>query len=263
MDSVPDHADEYDDSLVAMLELIWGEGFMAPGGADTVRKTVEGIDLRDKQVLDIGSGIGGGDLILAAEFGAQVTGIDLEAPLVERATAYARKAGLEDRVEFCQVTAGPLTFDDATFDVVYSCGAFTQVEDKAGMFAEVYRVVKPGGAFSVYDWMKGPDPYSEDMRYWFKLEGLTYAMETLERHGALLEAAGFTNIETTDDDGRYAADCHTEYERLKGPLSETMREVLGQEAQEHFVENWRAMMVVLDQDELRPGYYRGFKPDST
>ena len=61
------HQDEYGDAMVAMLELIWGEGYLAPGGAENVRQIVAGLDLRDKTVLDIGSGVGGADLILAGE----------------------------------------------------------------------------------------------------------------------------------------------------------------------------------------------------
>ena len=54
------HIDEYDDAMVALLELVWGKGFMAPGGAPNVRKLVAGLDMRGKTLLDIGCGIGGG-----------------------------------------------------------------------------------------------------------------------------------------------------------------------------------------------------------
>jgi hypothetical protein len=47
---------------------------------------------------------------------------------------------------------------------------------------------------------------------------------------------------------------------MKGPLAAQMRALLGPEQQAHFVENWRAMAVVLDREELRPGRYRGRKP---
>ena len=52
------HENEYNDEMVAMLELVWGEGFMAPGGAGNVAKTVEGLDLENRRVLDIGCGLG-------------------------------------------------------------------------------------------------------------------------------------------------------------------------------------------------------------
>jgi phosphoethanolamine N-methyltransferase len=254
------HQDEYHDAMVDMLELVWGEGFLAPGGADLVKQTVGGFDLSGKRVLDIGCGIGGGDIVLARDLGAEVVGIDLEPPLVERARRYAEAAGLDDRIAFEVVEAGPLGFPDASFDAVYSSGAFTQIEDKADAFAEVHRVLRPGGVFMVYDWMRGPEPYSDDMRTWFELEGLTYAMETLERHGALLRGAGFEGIELEDDGGWYRERCREELAQLQGPLKSKMLELLGEEQTAHFIEDWRAMLVVLDKGELRPGRYRAVKP---
>ena len=254
------HQDEYHDALIDMLELVWGRGFLIPDGPRNVHRVVSGLDLGDKRVLDIGSGIGGPALLMAAELGARVIGIDLEAPLVAHARAYAAEAGLEQRVEFRTVEAGPLPFDERSFDLVYSSGAFTQVEDKLGMFREVLRVLVPGGVFACYDWMRSDETYSEDMHYWFELEGLTYAMETLETHGRILQEAGFVEVKLEDDGQAYRDLCRREHEQMQGPLKELMIEVLGREMQEHFLENWRAMQVVLGKGELRPGFYRAHAP---
>lgn len=254
------HQDEYHDDMVALLELIWGEGFMSPGGAELVRETLAGLDLRDKLVVDLGCGIGGGSLILAREKGARVIGLDIEAPLLERARAYAEKAGLADRISFVHTVPGPLPLDDASVDVVYSSGVFTQIADKRGMFRDIYRVLRPGGLFVSYDWMRGPEPYSPDMLRWFELEGLTYAMDTLENHGVILAEAGFQDIRLEVDGGWYRRKAHEEYELMKGALADRMRALLGPEQQAHFVEDWRMLTVVLDKGELRPGRYRGRKP---
>jgi phosphoethanolamine N-methyltransferase len=254
------HHDEYDDKMIAMLELIWGEGYMTPGGAEYVRETIGSHDLRDKLVLDIGCGIGGHELVLAGDYGARVIGVDLEAPLIERARRLIAKKGLADRVEFRATEPGLLPFDDATFDVIYSSGAFTQIADKAGMFAEAFRVLKPGGSLLSYDWMKAPGPLSDDMRYFFRMEGLTYAMETLERHGEILRDTGFERIELIDSWGQYRRLARREYEQMKGPLNPRMVELLGREVADHFVEDWRSMTVVLEKGEKRPGRYRARKP---
>jgi len=77
------HESEYDDALVTLLELIWGEGYMAPGGEGNVMKIAEGLEMRDKRVLDIGCGIGGPAMFLARNYGANVVGTDLEPQLLE------------------------------------------------------------------------------------------------------------------------------------------------------------------------------------
>lgn len=254
-------AEEYDGRLVAMLELIWGQGFLAPGGAAYVREHLKGVNLRGRAVLDIGSGLGGGALVMAGELGARVIGLDIEAPLVEQARRYAEAAGLADRVEYRLVQPGPLPLPERSVDVVYSSGAFTQIADKEGLFAECFRVLRPGGRLVVYDWMTHAGPPSEAMAYFYKLEGLTYAMRPLAAHGPLLANAGFVGIELEDCSDWYRHEARAEWERMQGPLFATMVDRLGQPGADHFVENWGAMVAVLDLGELRPGRYRARKLD--
>ena len=254
------HEDEYDDGMVAMLELIWGEGFLAPGGAENVRRTVSGLDLKGKIVLDIGSGVGGVDLILAGEYGARVIGFEIEPGLIERARDYAARAGLSEQIEFRQVEPGPLQLEDASVDVVFSSGAIIHVDDKRSLFKEIFRVLRPGGVVAAYDWLKGPDPYSDDMRYWFEMEGLTYAMDTLENYERMLREAGFVDVQSSDNTAWYREHAKKEYARMMGELYQQMVAALGKDRAEHFVENWRASTVVLDNGELCTCRFRARKP---
>jgi ubiquinone/menaquinone biosynthesis C-methylase UbiE len=256
------HTDEYHDAMVALLELVWGEGFMAPGGTGNVDRMMKEIDLRGRDILDIGCGIGGPACYLASEYGARVTGIDLEQPLIERARRLAAKKNVGQYVEFVHVDGNGLPFNDNTFDVVMSSGALTQTEDKPGMYRECYRILRNGGYITCYDWMKTEGVYSDDMQYFFKMEGLTYAMETMERHKELLEQAGFINVTTTDASEWYKNRARVEYEKLKGELYDKTIELIGKEQADHFVENWRALVIVCEKGEMRQGYYRGMKPET-
>ena len=65
MEETTEHDNEYDDAFVARLELLWGEGFLSPGGAQEVAELLSGFDLKSKRVLDIGCGIGGGLILIA------------------------------------------------------------------------------------------------------------------------------------------------------------------------------------------------------
>ena len=198
---------------------------------------------------------------MATTHGAQVTGIDLEAPLVARANIDARNAALDERCSFRVVEPGPLPFDDGTFDIVISAGAITQTEDKSALLAEAHRVLRPGGWLSIYEWMKSAGEYSDDMRYWFEMEGLTYAMVTMEAQAALIRDAGFTDVLTDDATDWYRVEARREYELISGGLYDTLVESLGRGEADHFVENWRAMVVVIDKGEMRQAYCRGRKPD--
>lgn len=256
-----DHDVEYDEAMMTSLELIWGRGFMAPGGEGHVRKMVNGIETQNKRLLDIGTGLGGPAFILAEQFGLRVVGIDIEEHLIEIAKERALEAGLEGRTDFKFVTPGALDFSDASFDIVLSSGAFTQIAKKKEMFAECFRILKPGGTLTCYDWMKPPGAYSQDMLDWFELEGLTYAMETPERHAELLGEVGFTNIEIEDSTKWYRNEAKREYSLLKGALAPEIVTLLGEERADHFVDTWRAMIVVIDKGEMLQVYARGQKAE--
>lgn len=251
------HDNEYHDNMVAMLELIWGEGYMAPGGPGNVARLLAGIDARGKRILDVGCGIGGPAFEMAQTHGAEVVGIDLEAPLIARARSAARQHGLEDRCRFQVVEPGPLPFPDQSFDIVLSSGAVTQTNDTAGIIADCYRVLKPGGHFTTYEWMRIDAPYSDDMLRWLRLEELTYVLETIESFAQLFRDAGFVDVEATDASDWYRRECRREYELIKGDLYPRMVELLGREDADHFVENWQAMTVVCDSGEMRQAYCRG------
>ena len=255
-----DHEEEYDANMTAMLELIWGRGFMAPGGDGNVHRILEGMNLENNRVLDIGSGLGGGALVIARDYGAQVVGIEVEVPLVEQARAYAEAAGLEDKVEFLATKPGPLQFEDESFDTVYSSGVFIHIEDKPALFEEIQRVLKPGGVMTAYDWLKGPGPLSEDMMEWIRLEELTFYLDTLDNYAAMLQETGFRQVRTKDASKWYAIEARREYEKISNQLSDQVTELVGEKRREHFIRDWAAMVKVLESGELRSGYLRAVSP---
>jgi len=254
-----EHVDEYSESLMAVMSLIWGEGFMAPGGEGNVDKLVEGLDLRNKHVLDIGCGLGRPACILAEKYGAYVVGTDLESHLVERSRQRAAKLGLGQQTQFIVVEPGPLDFADDSFDVIVSSGAFTQVDDKPGMYKECLRILKPGGVLSCYDWMKSEGEYSEDMLHWFEVEGLTYAMETKEKHQQFLLEAGFESVTITDRSPWFRKKVKQELEQLRTGYFPQVVKLIGQKDAEHFLEDWRITALVCEKKEMLQVYSRAIK----
>lgn len=254
------HDNEYGDNVVASLQLIYGDGFIAPGGPEEVPNIVKGIDLEGKLVLDIGCGIGGVDVLLARDYGCDVVGLDVEAPLLDRARERAASSGLSDRIEFRLIEPGPLPLDDESVDVVFSKDAWIHVSDKQALLSDVYRVLRPGGWVLAADWCCGPDPFSADMEYFFELEGLTYHMVTLDYYGSALSDCGFVDVELRDITDRFKSLSQAQYDRITGPLDGRLRELLGDSGAERIVENWRQLFVVIDNGELRPGHMRARKP---
>ena len=147
---------DYDTTMLDMLQIIWGEGFLSPGGPQAVREIVQGIDLAGKRVLDIGCGIGGLDQVLLSLGAAHVTAVDVAPPLI--ALARHRVAGSPDASRIAFETTEPekpLPFPDASFDIVFTKDAWLHVVDKPALLRDVHRLLKPGGWLAAGDWMKG------------------------------------------------------------------------------------------------------------
>ena len=110
----------------------------------------------DTHVLDIGCGLGGSARYLASEYGCHVTGLDLTREYVDVATALAQRVGLSDTVTFRHGSALDLPFNDQSFEVIWTEHVQMNIEDKARLYEEVARVLKPNGTFAFHDVLQGP-----------------------------------------------------------------------------------------------------------
>lgn len=151
-------------------------------------------------VVDLGSG-GGIDAFLAAQqVGAsgRVIGVDMTPAMIERARATAARHGIEN-VEFREGRLEALPVDDATVDAVTSNCVFNLVPDKAAVFREVARVLKPGGRLVVSDIVLErplPEPLGTSLLAWV---GCVAGAERRDDYFAKLEAAGLTELEIVKD----------------------------------------------------------------
>jgi phosphoethanolamine N-methyltransferase len=247
---------------IKILQLVWGDGFLSPGGPEEIARLLEGSDITGADVLDIGAGLGGVDRLLAVEYGAgSVLGIDIEPDLLARAEARIAAAGLADRVRFQCVRPGPLPFPPASFDIVFSKDAVVQIPDKPALFADILRVLRPGGRLVASDWLRGGEgPYSPEMLEFFRIEGITYNMASPAQSARYLAEAGFVDIQLRDRHDWYLDVARHELDQLQGALGPEMARRLGAEKAAHFVENWRQLVVVLDRGELRPCHMKATKP---
>ena len=142
-------------------------------------------------VLDVGCGIGGPARYFAEAHTCRVTGIDLTEEFVQVAAELTRRCGLADRVAFRHGSALDLPFDAATFDAATLIHVGMNISDKARLFEELRRVLKPGALFCVYEVMRAgegdlpyPMPWAQSVE--------TSFVETPEAYRRLLSAAGFT-----------------------------------------------------------------------
>ena len=102
-------------------------------------------------VLDVGSGVGGPARFLAATYGCRVTGVDLSEPFVDAARYLTERTGQSGQVSFQTASALELPFDDGRFDTVLLQHVAMNISDRARLYREIRRVLKPGGRFATFD----------------------------------------------------------------------------------------------------------------
>lgn len=259
----PVAGEHYHKQMIGMLEAIWGEGFLSPGGPEEVGRLVAGTDFAGKSVLDIGCGAGGIDIALVKTHGAgYVCGIDVEDTVLAHARALIAREGFGHRIGCLKVAPGPVPFPPATFDIVFSKDSIIHIPDKDALMAEVFRVLKPGGRFVASDWLIGVDgPPSPEMAAYIAAEGLDFGMASPGRYRAAMKRAGFEEIEVVSRNAWYRQQARAELERLKGPVGAAAAKIVGQAFVEENIGIWSRMIPVLDSGEHCPTHLKGRKPD--
>jgi len=151
----------------------------------------------DTSVLDVGSGVGGPARFLAATFGCRVMGVDLSEPFVEAARYLTKRTGLEDLISFQIGSALMLPFAGGEFDIVLLQHVAMNIADRARLYSEIRRVLRPGGRFATYDVVSNEGEVEYPVP-WARTPATSF-VQTAAATRKAIEAAGFRMLVWQDD----------------------------------------------------------------
>ncbi|KAI5073921.1 hypothetical protein GOP47_0011934 [Adiantum capillus-veneris] len=157
---------------------------------------------KDK-VLDAGCGVGGPMRAIAAHSGANVVGITINDYQVARARSHNKKAGLDN---LCEVICGDflnMPFTDNSFDGAYSIEATCHAPQLRDVYAEIYRVLKPGKLYVTYEWVTTPLYRADNSEHVEIIHGIEHgdALPGLRSYSQVVDIAkdvGFEVLEEKD-----------------------------------------------------------------
>lgn len=163
-----------------------------PGGLDLSKRIGEIVDMKDKKVLEVACGRGVFACYYAKNFGAKITGVDLNPDMIKASINRAKTEGVEGTTEFKVADAMALPFQSNSFDVVVSECALGLASDPQKFLNENVRVTKPGGYVAIHlgVWLKDiPDRERRDVEK--RLGGKCFTLPDLK---SMVDRAGLVEI---------------------------------------------------------------------
>jgi sterol 24-C-methyltransferase len=152
-----------------------------------------------QRVLDDGCGVGGPAREIAKFTSCDVVGLNNNDYQVERGTHYAQAEGLAHQVSFTKGDFMQMSFPDNSFDAVHAIEATVHAPSLEGIYSEIFRVLKPGGVFGVYEWLmtekyNNDDPHHRAIRLGIEqgngisnMEKISVALKAMKKAGFELE----------------------------------------------------------------------------
>ncbi len=146
-------------------------------------------------VLDLGSGAGLDCFFAAKKVGetGRVIGVDMTPEMVARARSSAERMGIRN-VEFRQGYLEDLPVESDSVDVIISNCVINLSPDKAKVFSEAFRVLKPGGKLAVSDIVTDgplPEAVKQSLSAW---AGCVAGAVEAREYVSMMEAVGFTDV---------------------------------------------------------------------
>ncbi len=171
------------------------------GGVGLTERMASAAGVRSgMKVLDAGSGIGGSARFLVDRFDCEVDAIDLSEEFVRTADDLDKLVGLPGRISHRAGSVLDLPYDDNSFDVVWSQNVTMNVADKAAMFAQAFRVLRPGGVYVLTHFGKGTGGEIDFPVPWAMTQATSFTVSPSELVDTL-SGAGFQNIKDHAKDG--------------------------------------------------------------
>jgi len=233
---------QYTNNGILRYEKIFGEGFISTGGLTTTQELFKRMNLKKgMKVLDVGCGIGGGDLLMAKKYGVDVYGIDLSANMLNIAKDRLKKTSLKQgSVEYEECDAMTRDFKDGEFDIIYSRDCILHVADKVTLFKRFYKWLKSGGGLYISDYCRGEDSSNEEFEAYVKQRN--YTLYTVKKYGSLIEQAGFETVKANDITDLFVTSLKAELDRFKKIKDEFIAEFTKEDF-DHINDGWEVKLV--------------------
>jgi phosphoethanolamine N-methyltransferase len=261
---------QYSNKGLLKYEEIFGTGFISTGGILTTeqffaRPEMQTVCLQGGEVLDVGCGIGGGDMYIAKTFPKMsVHGVDLATNCVNVAKArYANEASVQDRLRFqvADVLTCPLI--DNHYALIYSRDVILHIFDKPLLFSRLFNATRQGGALFITDYCQADDAVFANatvccdssatpgtLGEWQKyVAGRGYTLYSVSKYAETLQQAGWTVEKAEDQTAWFREIMLVEMTRVTESTS------LSEDDKKELIDGWKAKIQRIDAGFMKWGAF--------
>ncbi len=248
---------------LAASELIWGQDFTQPGGEDLFLAFARPFgQIKAKNLLQLGAGVGGGTRALADQLGCWVTGLEADPLLAHDGHDRSVQMGMEARAPVRAYDPDRFELRARSFDYVFARESFHTIADRPRLFQALHVGLKPAGEMVFTDFLLSGGTPSEALSIWLgghlpepKPGGIPDTESTLKRTGFdIRRAEDVTATYRTQLTASW--DAATQHIR-SSPLSRAaLRPVIAE------CERWQRLVGAIDGGDLVVARFHVTKPES-
>lgn len=188
-----------------VVQEIWGEGYLEPGGPPFARKLLSAAKIDSKQtVLDMSLKLGGTASLIAKDASLYMEAWEPKPEFAKKARSLINSLGLVKRILMEPNDCSKVEFPENKYDLIYSREQFFKIEDKKSLIEKIGRSLKPKGQFLFTDLMVcDPDNNAEEIATWASAERQTPYPWTEDLYKAVFKEFGFSIWASNDFSQEY------------------------------------------------------------
>ena len=246
-------AEELLAARLALLQRVWGDGCLEPGGAEYTRYLIKPlVPSPDKSLLDLAAGMCGGVNSVADEYGLWVDAMEPDPDLLAAAQAFCERLGLEKKIKLSGYDPEKLTLPKKKYDCILARERFYLFPDKLEVLHAVCGAFKPGGQLLFTDLaLADRGKENEAVAHWREALPAAPSLWTMEEYQECLAELKFDVRIFADDTNAWRAQIVRGWSKFVGDLTSEVLDRVFVDALMIEAELWHDQVQALESGQLR------------
>jgi phosphoethanolamine N-methyltransferase len=251
------NSEQYSLTGIYRYEWIFGPGFLGYGEPQVTREIIDKMNWSPgTRVLDVGSGLGGPAFLMASEYKAKVSGVDLTQQIVDIASERQKEKNIGN-VSFYQGDIHQMNWGEGSFDVIWSRETLLHVPDKDALFQKFYHWLAPGGAVMITDYARRVGRGSEKFENYIQESG--YPLLELEKYADHIRQAGFEQVTIQDQTDYLISILQDQLYKLDSRKDEFISK-FSKDDYEYLRSRWQLKLDCCQDGDMKWGWFSAHRP---